>query len=117
MNNFTQLLALTEELAKALASLPLTVKQKGDLGLLFAAENGIPISRDKGSRVRGDTIYSCSKIGSDLTKYFDGIGPQDKMMWIGYCQPIGEIETWVMRPEVTAALRTLGWFQARKSAA
>ena len=42
MNNFTQLLALTEELAKALASLPLTVKQKGDLGLLFAAEMASP---------------------------------------------------------------------------
>ncbi len=65
-------------------------------------------TRDKGNRVGGDTVYSCSMVGAALTRYFDGIGPDDKMMWIGHIVVDSKgNETWVMRPEIRVAMLRL----------
>jgi hypothetical protein len=67
-------------------------------------------SRDAGSRVRGDTVFSCSKVGGYLTKHFDGVGPGDKMMWIGTIKHDAKgNERWIMRPQIKVALETLKW--------
>ena len=110
MHDFKELLGDAPSLANALRSLQLSAKEKSDLGTLYSCGSGISVKRDNGRRVRGETIYSCSKVGSKLTKYFNGVGPQDKMMWVGYIQLDGnENEQWVLRPEIRLAIKELGW--------
>jgi hypothetical protein len=111
MKDFESHLKDTVHFAKALDSIQLKPKEKADLGELYAREFGIPMTRDKGNRVRGDTVHSCSQIGKYLTAYFDGTRPGDLMMWIGRIvrQPDGS-ELWKMRAEVRFAIEKLGWF-------
>lgn len=109
MQDFKEILGNTLHLASAIDSLGLTPKQTADLRALYESKVGIPVWRDKGRRVRGDTVNSCSKVGAGLTRYFDGIGPQDQMMWIGYLRRDGDSEAWTMRPEIKLALQSLGW--------
>jgi hypothetical protein len=111
MTDFEELLRDTPRLATALQSVQLTAKEKSDLCQLYDAdERGIPVHRDKGQRARGDTVSSCSKVGAYLTRYFEGVGPSHKMMWIGRlcCDADGE-EWWSMRSEMRAAIHALGW--------
>jgi len=111
MNDFISHLMDTESFAKALESIQLTSKEKADLGELFANKRGILVTRDKGNRVRGDTVYSCSKIGKYLTAYFDGTRPGDLMMWVGILETKNDgSELWKMRPEVRSAIERLRWF-------
>lgn len=109
MHSFQSLLTNTKLLANAFESVQPSPKQKADLGTLFRSKSGIPISRDKGRRVRGETVYSCSMVGASLTRFFEGIGPQDKMMWIGFIETEGSNEKWIMKPEVKLAMEVLGW--------
>jgi len=111
MKDFTSHLKDAENFAKALESIQLKPKEKADLGELYASKSGISVTRDKGNRVRGDTVYSCSQIGKYLTAYFDGTRPGDLMMWVGWIdsQPDGS-ERWKMRKEVSAAIKRLRWF-------
>ena len=87
----------------------LTPKQKDDLRLLYSTPLGILTSRDDKRRVRGDTVTSCSRIGTHLTDYFNGAGPTDKMMWVGYLETGHQgTEYWVMREEMRSALKLAG---------
>lgn len=71
----------------------------------------LSVARDKGNRVRGETVYSCTQIGKYLTAYFDGVRPGDLMMWVGYIEPQTDgSELWMMRPEVRTAIKRLGWY-------
>jgi len=85
-------------------------KDRGDLIQLVGTRGGIYATRDKGQRVRGDTVYSCSKVGRYLTDHFGGIGPKDQMMWVGFLKPDANgLERWIMRPEIKSAIQSLGW--------
>lgn len=98
-------------MANALESIfkKLTVKQKDDLQLLYSSPIGVLTSRDKRRIVRGDTVRSCSNIGTYLTDYFDSVGPIDQMMWVGFIKPDSQgNEYWVMREEIRSALKRLG---------
>jgi hypothetical protein len=113
VTDFYSLLKDTQGLAAALQSIQLntTDKQRSDLGQLYTTTDGFLTTRDKGNRVRGETVYSCSKIGSYLTAHFGGIGATDSMMWVGLIkQDKAGNEHWVMRPEMRAAVASLGWF-------
>ena len=72
MTTFTECLADTEKLAAGLASLELTSKQRADLELLYASPQGLPVTRDSGWRVRGETVQTSSGIGKHLTSHFGG---------------------------------------------
>jgi len=111
MKDFRSYLNDTELLMKAFASINMSPKEKADLGELYASTLGVSVTRDKGNRVRGDTVYSCSQIGKCLSAYFDGIRPNDLMMWVGLIKPQSDgSEQWVMRPEIRSAIKKLGWF-------
>lgn len=113
MTDFYSLLKDTPGLAAALQSIKLktTNKQYSHLGQLYATTGGFLTTRDKGNRVRGETVYSCSKIGGYLTAHFGGIGATDSMMWVGIIkQDTAGNEHWKMRPEMRAAVASLGWF-------
>ena len=113
MTDFYSLLEDTRGLAAALQSIQLktTDKQRLHLGQLYTTTGGFLTTRDKGNRVRGVTVNTCSKIGSYLTAHFGGIGATDSMMWVGLIKldKAGN-EYWVMRPEMRAAVASLGWF-------
>lgn len=111
MSDLLSILKNTEGLANALDSIfkKLTPKQKDDLQLLYSSPVGVLTTRDSGRRVRGETIYSCSRIGAHLSDYFDGVGPADKMMWVGFIKPDPHgNQHWVMREEIRSALKRLG---------
>jgi hypothetical protein len=113
MTEFFSLLKDTRGLAVALKSirLKMTGKQFSDLGQLYTTTSGFLATRDKGNRVRGETVYSCSKIGGYLTGHFGGIGATDSMMWVGVIKQdaVGN-EHWMMRPEMRTAVASIGWF-------
>lgn len=109
MDDYKACLKDTELLAKALSSVQMSPKEKSDLGQLYIDKGGVVVTRDKGNRVRGETVFSCSKIGAGLTAHF-GVGPMDKMMWIGCLAAKDGSEIWSMRPEVRSAVKILGWF-------
>ena len=111
MKNFTSYLKDIDIFAKALDSIQMRPKEKADLGEFYMSKHGILVTRDKGMRVRGDTVYSCSQIGKYLTEYFDGTRPGDLMMWIGLIERQSDgSELWIMRPEVRLAINKLRWF-------
>lgn len=113
MAEFNSILNDPQALADALQSIriQLSPKQREDLRLLFAAANGVPVTRDDGSRVRGETIHSCSLIGGLLKKHLGLNEPIDQMMWVGHLDRGREgHEFWVMRPQIRAALDALGWY-------
>lgn len=111
MKDFKSYLKDTELLAKALESIQMKPKEKFDLRELYASKHGISVTRDSGNRVRGDTVYSCSQIGKLLTAYFDGVRPNDLMMWVGFIERQNDGgDQWIMRPEVRSAIKRLGWF-------
>jgi hypothetical protein len=111
MNDFISHLKDTEHFAKALESIQLKPKEKADLGELYASKRGVSVTRDKGNRVRGDTVHSCSQIGKYLTAYFNGTRPGDLMMWVGRIESQRDGgELWIMRQEVRSAIERLRWF-------
>jgi hypothetical protein len=112
MAEFRELLESPQILASALKSVrqEMSEKQYGDLITLSTTKGGIHVTRYSGNRLKGDTITSCAKIGSFLTKHFDGVGPLYKMSWIGSIElDSKEQERWVIRPQVKAAVKALGW--------
>ena len=102
----------TKGLAMALESIQLSDKHKEHLRKLFDSVDGEPAGRDERTRVvKSETRVSCSRIGGMLTTYFGGVGPVDKMMWVGRLPKDGHgRERWVMRPQLREALRLLNWF-------
>lgn len=113
MTDFFPLLKDTRGLAAALQSIKpnMTDKQFSDFGQLYTTTGGFLTTRDKGNRVRGETVYSCSKIGSYLTAHFGRLGAIDNMMWVGVIkQDSAGNQHWVMRPEMRTAVASLGWF-------
>lgn len=112
MEPFFELLENPKKFEAALKAVKkeMSEKQYGDLITLASTRGGVDVTRDAGSRVRGETVYSCSKIGVMLTKHFGGIGPQDNMMWIGrHMLNAKGSERWAIRPQVKAAVKALGW--------
>ena len=108
---FNELLDNPDGLIQALASIQLKGKQRSQLAQLFASADGEEVRRDIGNRVQSDTRHSCSVIGGHLTNYFGGVGPRDKMSWIGYIQPDAYgAERWVLKSQIRSALVHLGWF-------
>lgn len=97
-------------IADALQTFELPVKLKDDLGKLYKEEFGLAVGRDRGGRVRGPTVLSCSRIGTLLTNFFQPIGRHDSMMWIGELTYIDGTERWTMRPSIRQAIDALGWF-------
>jgi hypothetical protein len=111
MRDFQSYLDDSEALAKAFRAIQLKPKEKADLGELYARPIGIPVTRDKSNCVRGETVFSCSRVGRYLTSHFGGIRPGDLMMWVGYIDAQSDlIERWIMRPQVRSAIEKLGWF-------
>lgn len=111
MLEFEQILKNSPVLENALISVHLNAKEKLDLGVLYLCADGVALTRDKGSRARGETVHSSSKVGSRLKDHFGGVGPRDKMMWVGEIQADTDGgEKWVMRPEMKLAIKNLGWF-------
>jgi hypothetical protein len=110
MTNFHEILEDKKALVGAFKSIQISEKQRENLIQLCNTRGGVHTTRDSGMRVRGETVYSSSKVGVALTKHFDGVGPGDKMMWIGTIkQDAKNEERWVMRPQIKDALATMGW--------
>ena len=112
MATFLELLTNPKKLEAGLKAVKkeMSEKQYGDLITLATTRGGVDVTRDAGSRVRGETVYSCSKIGVMLTKHFGGVGPMDNMMWIGQLMTNAKgDERWAIRPQVKAAVKALGW--------
>lgn len=85
-------------------------KQYGDLITLANTKGGVEATRDAGGRVRGETVFSCGKIGAMLTKHCGGLGPEFAMSWIGHIkQKADGTEQWVMHQHVQAAVKALDW--------
>jgi len=97
-------------LAAALESIQLSEKLREELRSLFEKTDGFEVSRDRKNRVRASTVHNCSKIGGHLTTHYGGVGPQDKMMWIGFVRRTNAGERWLMRGQIRAALVMAGWF-------
>ena len=113
MPDFHELLDKPDAMSNAFRAIrpSMSAKEFADLGELFGNATGLPAWRDKGNRVRGGAVYTSSRIGAYLTSHFDGVGPNDKMMWVGLVVPDKrKNESWVMRPQVRNALTTLGWY-------
>lgn len=103
-----------QRLVDALRAIELTAKQRADLSQLYWSPKGVPVIRDSGRRVRGDTVQTCSAIGAILTRYFDGVGPKDQMMWIGLLSSDPQwTERWKMRDPIRKALATVLGFQSQ----
>jgi hypothetical protein len=88
----------------------LTPKLWGDLEKLYRASAGVPIRRDKGRRARGETVASCSRIG---TAIFEAMGEKpsgDNMMMVGQFAYFEDREYWVLRPNIRRVLKHLAWF-------
>lgn len=111
MKTFTDYLNDPVRLTAALSSLVLSDKESADLETLYRNPGGVSVTRDSGSRVRGETVHSSSRIGKYLSSHFDGVGPRDSMMWVGFI-PDGRdrTERWVLRPQIRQAIDQLGWF-------
>lgn len=111
MKDFRDLLRDTPQLANALSSIQLNEKEKDSLRRLYASPVGFEASRDSSNRLKAETVYHCSKTGGYLSKYFEGIGPMDNMMWVGHIEVDSQgLEHWLMRSEMREAIKTLGWF-------
>jgi hypothetical protein len=111
MRDFWSYLNKLELLTIAFESIQMKLKEKADLKELYANRHGISVSRDKGNRVREETVYSCTQIGKYLTSHFEGVRPNDLMMWVGYIDVQSDhSEQWIMRPEIRLAIEKLGWF-------
>lgn len=109
MSDYREILTDSVRLTGALKSIPMSAKERADMELLYNAKLGLPVERDKGNRVRGPSVHSCSQIGSNLTRHFGGVGPGDKMMWVGHITPdAAGNELWVMRKEIRSAMRAAG---------
>ena len=105
MNDFATLLTDTGLLRKALRSIDLSARERADLSQLYWSAKGVQVTRDKNNRVRGDTVHTCSKVGSRLTAVFDGVGPTDQMMWFATLKmDAKEQERWIMRPSIRLAI-------------
>jgi predicted HNH restriction endonuclease len=89
----------------------LTPKQLGDLEMLYRASAGIPIWRDKGRRARGETVASCSRIGTAMFEAMREEPRGDNMMMVGHFTSAKDQEYWVLRPNNRRALKHLGWFE------
>ncbi len=111
MEAFFEILKNPSKLEKGLKSIRVTRKQNTALITLAMTPLGIATTFDEGGRVRGETVGSCSRVGTLLTSYFGGIGPKDQMMWIGSCKYPAKVDSpkWVMRPEIRDALESVGW--------
>lgn len=109
-DRFTAIISDPKLLAQGLKAIGLTGAQREALIQLHAAPRGLPAEVDAGGRVRGPTVWQCSRVGTLLTRHFAGIGPRDAMMWIGFVRE-GPRDTifWCMRPTVAQALESLGW--------
>lgn len=113
MTTFENLLDDIDGLCRAFSAIKplLTAKQRDHLQELFLSPDGEPSERVGRNVVKSRTRMSCSKIGGHLTRYFEGVGARDHMMWIGFIQPQSDgRERWVMRPPIRGALTRLNWF-------
>ena len=113
MRKFDDLLSNTDELDRALTAVMATMQgtQRKHLEILYRSLDGEVVERYVGNRVQSETRNSCSRIGGQLSKFFKGDGPSDKMMWIGTVeQDRNNDERWVMRPQIRAALMRLQAF-------
>jgi predicted HNH restriction endonuclease len=109
MTDFREILADPLRLARALQAMQLSAKVKADMELLYDAKRGIPVDRDTTQRLRGPSVNSCSKVGVNLSRHLGGVGPRDKMMWVGEIKKdTKENEIWVMRKEMRTALQAAG---------
>lgn len=102
--------ARVSEVAAVLRTLKLQPKLILDLEKLYFAKTGVPVSRDKGNRVRGETVWSCSRVGKVLSNHFGPTGYVDTMMWVGYLAEKRGQEYWIMRPNVRKAVESIEWF-------
>lgn len=113
MTTFDDLLDDIDGLCRALSAIEplLTAKQREHLRDLFLSPDGESSQRVGKNVLKSRTRWSCSKVGGHLTRYFEGVGASDQMMWIGYIAlwPDGT-ERWVMRSQIREALRRLNWF-------
>jgi hypothetical protein len=102
----------TKGLAIAFQSIQLSNKQREHLRKLYNSVDGEPAARNEVTNVvKSETRVSCSAIGGLLTGYFEGVGPKDKMMWIGYLpKDTHGRERWMLKPEIRETLRILNWF-------
>ncbi len=111
MTIFVECLNDTEKLAAGFATLALTPRQKADIELLYMSSKGVPVTRDSGSRVRGETVHTCSLIGRHLTSHFGGTRPADLMMWVGRLERESNgAELWLLRDQIRSAIDRLRWF-------
>lgn len=109
MTDYHDILSDKRLLTQALESIQLSEKQREDMAMLHGAVRGVPVERDEGLRVRGDSVYSSSRIGANLSRYFEGVGPTDKMLWVGQLRKTSTgNEFWVMRPEMRSAMEAAG---------
>ncbi len=114
MKEFFSILDDIEALNIAFESSRLSIEDRWLVHLekLYVSNDGEKASRSPRNRVlHSDTRFSCSKIGGLLSSFFEDVGPEDAMMWIGHIQreENGD-ERWVMRPEIRASLQSLNWF-------
>ncbi len=107
---FYDILEKPRRLAAGIKGLQLSSKQQSDLAQLASTRGGIHVTRDSGQRVRGETVYTCSRVGAMLTRHFNCKGPGDKMMWMATLKlDKTDSERWVMRPQIKEALKSIGW--------
>jgi len=111
MASFDQLLKDPVALCAALEAISIEGKLRADLQRLYDSADGVPSGHDEAQRVTGDTVRSCNAIGTRLGKQLRIKLPHDAMMWLGSVKrdAVGT-ERWVMRAEIRAVLKRLGWF-------
>lgn len=96
-----------QRLVAALRAIELTAKQRADLSQLYWSPKGVPVIRDSGRRVRGDTVQTCSELGAKLTRVLEGVGPADQMMWFGTLSPDARWNRWILREPMRRAVGEL----------
>ena len=111
MKTFWDCLNDEAALVAGMAAMALSPKEKSDLEILYRTPAGVRVNRAHNNVIVGQTIRSSQRIGRYLTTYFDGIRPDDLMMWIGYITKLEDgAEFWSLKHQIRNAIKNLQWF-------
>jgi hypothetical protein len=111
MATFTGLLKDPSALCAALEAISVEGKLRVDLQRLYDSAEGFAAGRDAEQRLTGDTVRSCHTLGSRLGKHLRMKLPREDMMWLATVKRDRKgQERIVMRAEVRAVIKRLGWF-------
>lgn len=111
MATFDGVLKDPSALCAALEAISVEGKLRADLQRLYDHTEGFAVGRDAEQGLTGDTVRSCHTLSSRLGKQLRMKPPREDMMWLAAIKRDrrGQ-ERIVMRAEVRAVIKRLGWF-------